>query len=276
MRIDLRTLAIACASACLVFCSTSNPQPPIDTNASSSSGGGSGGGTPLGDDDDSGASVDAAIFVPTGGFSVTGLLYDSTGVTPLSGASICLLATPNGCVSTTSAGAFTINGLVPKLSGITATDTGYVNGVWALTPTASLGSWNGYLRTQERINALAGQVNATFASTTGAIHFIAYDATGNGLTGVTVTASTTGTVGYFDTSGATLGTASTGVAETTSDGGGMIFGLAAGTTVDVTFTAQGKTCVHHDSSGWDPKSPSATMSVPIVGGSLTFAGGTCT
>jgi len=274
MRIDRRSLAIAFVSTCLTSCSTSNPQPPIDT---SGSGSGSGSGGVAVGDDDSGSSADAGIYVPTGDFAVTGILTDATQAV-IAGAEMCLFTLPTGCVSTTTAGAFTLNGLTTGGSGIgiTGAQTGYVNGVWPLQPTSNLNSWSGYLRTPAQMTALAAAVNAiTWSATTGVVHFLAFDGSGNDLSGVTVTTSAGGTIGYFTMDGSTLNTSTTGVVETTADGGGMVFGLTAGTTVDVIFAAQGKTCVRSGSSGWTAVAATSTMSVPIVAGAVTFAGATC-
>jgi hypothetical protein len=279
MRTHFRTFALACFAAFLLHCSTSNPQPPIDTNGGASSSGsssGSGSGSSSGGTvatNDGGGTTDGSTIVPTGGFAVTGTLLNGDGLTPIAGASICLVALPNECVVSASTGAFTINGLTATGSGITGSLTGFVNGVWALTPTSNISSFTGYLRTPARMTTLASDVSSTFSSAAGVIHFIAYDAGGNGLAGVTVSTSGGGTIGYFDVAGATLSTA---IPETSAEGGGMIFGLAPAAQVDVTFAIAGKTCVHHDSSGFAPKSASATMAVPVIAGAVTFAGGTCT
>ncbi len=203
-------------------------------------------------------------------FGIGGVLNDATGGGPLSAASVCLIASPSTCTMTDSTGTFLLEGLAASGDGFTASLSGYVTGIWPMTPTASATSWSILLRSSTRLTNLAQSVGATFDSSAGAILFATLDASGNSLAGVSVSVASGGNVAYFQAGGSALDSSLTA---TTAWGGGFAFGVPAGT-VGVTFAAPGKVCVRNGMEGWTGGS-GHTLTVPVVAGQLTRAAAVC-
>jgi hypothetical protein len=198
------------------------------------------------------------------------VLNDATGGGPVSGATVCLIATPSTCTMTDSTGTFLLGGLAASGDGFTASLTGYVTGIWPVTPTGDATSWSVLLRSATRLTNLAQSVGTTFDSSTGVVIFAALDASGSSLAGVSVSVASGGTVAYFKADGSALDSTLTA---TTAWGEGFSFGIPAGT-VGVTFSAQGKACVRSGVEGW-PGGSGQTMTVPVVAGQLTRAAVVC-
>jgi hypothetical protein len=174
---------------------------------------------------------------------------------------------------TGTSGAFTLGGVASTASGLTASLSNYVTGIWPLSPTSSLSAWGGALYPTTSMAALATKANQTFSPTgpTGVVGFTIYDGPVSTVTGATVTTSAISTVVYFDADGATPDPS---LKSTSSAGTGLIFGLS-GSQTDLTFTSPGHTCTRGSSTGWVPVNASATMSVPIQDGAITVASANC-
>ena len=256
-KIELLTIAVAAA---VMGCSSASTAPALGTERldgglSSSSGGGG---------------VGASSGAGSRTFAVGGVLNDATGGGPVTGASVCLIATPSSCTMTDSTGTFLMGGLAVSRDGFTASLAGYVTGIWPITPTGDATSWSVLLRSTTRLTNLAQSVGTTFDSSMGAVIFAALDASGNSLAGASVSIASGGTVAYFKADGSALDST---LAATTAWGEGFAFRIPAGT-VGVTFTAPGKVCVRSGVEGW-PGGSGQTMTVPVVAGQLTRAAAVC-
>jgi hypothetical protein len=179
------------------------------------------------------------------------------------------LSSPSNCQPTDANGDATLSGLQATQDGISAAFSGYVTGIWPITPMGNILSWDVVLRSTTRIDNIATQMETTFNATLGAITFATYDGCGNSLAGVSVTTSAGGTVGYTDTTG----DVSSVLTATTSQGSGFILGVAPGD-VSLTFSAPGMTCARYSNEGW-PGSGTVTTVVPISAGALTRASTAC-
>ncbi|MFI5307404.1 MAG: hypothetical protein ACHQ53_08640 [Polyangiales bacterium] len=214
----------------------------------------------------SGSSGDGAVS----GFTLDANLSDAVSDDVLVQAAVCLLDMSSVCTMTDANGDFSIDGIGARRSGISASLTGYVTGLWPITPTGNVSGWTITLRKQARVTVLAQQLATTFGSSTGAMVFAAKDASGNPLAGVSVTVSSSGKVGYFAADGTKLDPALTA---TSAHGEGFVFDVAPGD-VGVTFTLAGHTCVRNGSEGW-PATGNETMTVPVQAGKLTRAAAVC-
>jgi len=212
----------------------------------------------------------SASSVPSGGFMLSANLTDAVSGDVLAGAKVCLIDAPSTCTTVDANGDFTISGIGAKRSGIVASLTGYVTGIWPIAPTGDVDGWTIFLRKDARVTALASEIGTTFSSSSGAIVFAAKDSSGTPLAGVTVALNGGGKVGYFTADGTKLDPALTA---TSSHGQGFVFDLAPGD-VRVTFALPGKTCVKNGAEGW-PASGSETMTVPIQAGKLSRAAAVC-
>lgn len=204
-----------------------------------------------------------------GALAVTGNLTDALTGAPLPAASACLLQSPTTCVHPDAAGDFTLRGLTPTGSGLTIALPDYMTGVWPFSPTANVTGWIMVLRPTARMMHLGQQAGATLAPTTGAITFVARDGNDSALSGVSVTVSPAGRIGYM-ADGATIDPKLTA---TTAQGDGFVFDLPAGD-VTITFSAAGRKCTRRVPEGW-PAAAGATMVVPIQAGALTRASAVC-
>jgi hypothetical protein len=189
--------------------------------------------------------------------------------TPLAGASVCLLDRPSVCATTDANGSYSLTGLAATGSGLLASTSGYVNGLWPFSPTGNMTGISIYLRSTTRVGTLVSQAGATWDGTTGAIHFLTRDGSGNLLAGVTIAVDAGGKAAYFNN-----GTLDATLTATTALGEGYVFGLGAAT-VNVTFTSPNRVCAHSGVDGWTPTASGATAGVPIVNGDITFAGAVC-
>jgi hypothetical protein len=261
----------AWASALVCACSAGPRQLPIGGNdvGGSGSGSGSGGGSGSGSggtaDAGRDAETDASTDGPTGtgfGFNIYGGVTEFLKPDTLSGAMVCSRLTPKLCDQSATSGVFSLKGLGGAGDGLTVTLTGYTTGVFPLSMTYDLTSFDAALRTTATMSNLAQQANATFDQSTGAIFFQA-DAGGGVAAGATVTTNPPGKVVYTD-QGATPNPGNTSI---TQDGRGYVFQLPPGN-VDVTFALGQAKCAPTFSEGW-PGQNGASTSVPVVAGALT-------
>ena len=238
---------------------------------SGSSSGGAGGSSSGGGGASSGSSSGVADAQATGGFAIGGVLSDANGGGALAGVSRCLIAAPSTCTTTDSGGNFLLDGLAGTGDGFIASLSGYVTGVWPVTPT---GQRHGLVdpppvdHEAHRPRAVGG--DQLFDSSTGALVFAAVDTNGNGVAGVSVSVSAGGTIAYFNANGSALDSTLT---TTAAWGGGYAFGVPAGT-AGVTFSAPGKVCVRKSPEGWTGTS-GQTTAVPVTAGRLTRAAAVC-
>jgi hypothetical protein len=183
---------------------------------------------------------------------------------------VCLLDSPTKCATTDYSGNFSLSGVSAQKSGLVATINGWTPGVFPLSPTGTT-TWTLPLWKAAQVTSYAATIGTTFGPATGAIQFEALDGSGKPLAGVKVSVPGAGSAGYFEADGTTLNPTLT---TTTSKGTGILFGVNAGNTIAVTFSAPGRTCTRNGTEGWPPVG-TETTSVTVVANELTRASAQC-
>jgi hypothetical protein len=142
-------LAASCATLLVIEARSSSSAPPplSDQGSSSGGGGGSGGG--------SGGSP---------AFSVGGQISDATTGDPLPGVAMCLLSSPSTCTSSDSGGNFTLAGVTEVQGGITGSLSGYLTGIWPVTPSSNQDQWNILLRSTMAVPVRAAELTRVIAT----------------------------------------------------------------------------------------------------------------